>query len=67
LDDDIKKLNNEKMVRIVDVNHFLLLLWICFAKPQPSGLVVLTPIIGFSKSIEELFGKRKNNEAMLAI
>jgi hypothetical protein len=30
-------------------------------------LAVLTPIIGFPKSIEELFGKRKNNEAMLAI
>jgi hypothetical protein len=28
---------------------------------------VKTPIIGFSKSIEELFGKRKNNEAIMAI
>jgi hypothetical protein len=26
---------------------------------------VKPPIIGFSKSIEELFGKRKNNEAIL--
>jgi hypothetical protein len=35
--------------------------------PSPPGRGCQDALIGFPKSIEELFGKRRNNEATMAI